>query len=233
MAILAEASPTASQQRLRVLDIGGGTGGMAVPLAELGHEVTVVDPSPDALAALDRRAREAGALDRLRAVQGDTTSLVTLCEPGTIDLACCHGVLEVVDDPAASVADIAATLAPGGTVSIVVANRLAAVLTRAIHGRLAQAREVLVSDDGRWGDGDPLPRRFDPDVVERLVVEAGLEVVTSHGVRVLSDLVPSAQLDTDADRAALLDLERTIASTPHGAALGLVAASWHVVARRV
>ena len=43
-----------------VLDIGGGTGGFAVRVAELGHRVTVVDPSPDALAALDRRAREGG-----------------------------------------------------------------------------------------------------------------------------------------------------------------------------
>ncbi|MFA6577412.1 MAG: SAM-dependent methyltransferase, partial [Nocardioides sp.] len=32
-----------------VLDIGGGTGGFAVKVAELGHRVTVVDPSPDAL----------------------------------------------------------------------------------------------------------------------------------------------------------------------------------------
>ena len=39
-----------------VLDVGGGTGGFAVPIAELGHRVTVVDPSPDALAALERRA---------------------------------------------------------------------------------------------------------------------------------------------------------------------------------
>src|SRR4051812_6793989 len=45
---------------LSVLDAGGGTGGFAVPLAELGHRVTVVDPSPDSLAALERRAAESG-----------------------------------------------------------------------------------------------------------------------------------------------------------------------------
>ena len=33
---------------LRVLDVGGGSGMFAVPLAQLGHEVTVVDPSADA-----------------------------------------------------------------------------------------------------------------------------------------------------------------------------------------
>ena len=35
-----------------VVDLGGGTGGFAVRLAESGHRVRVVDPSPDALAAL-------------------------------------------------------------------------------------------------------------------------------------------------------------------------------------
>src|SRR3954447_23522282 len=43
-----------------VLDIGGGTGGFAVRVAGLGHRVAVVDPSPDALAALARRARGGG-----------------------------------------------------------------------------------------------------------------------------------------------------------------------------
>ena len=49
-----------SEASLDVLDVGGGTGGLAVPLAALGHRVTVVDPSPDALAALARRASESG-----------------------------------------------------------------------------------------------------------------------------------------------------------------------------
>ena len=43
----------------------------AVPLARLGHDVTVVDPSADALATLRRRADTAGVGDRVRGVQGD------------------------------------------------------------------------------------------------------------------------------------------------------------------
>src|SRR5437773_1006216 len=48
---------------LDIIDVGGGTGGLAVPFAALGHNVTVVDPSPDALAAAPRRAAEAGGRD--------------------------------------------------------------------------------------------------------------------------------------------------------------------------
>ena len=43
----------------------------AVPLARLGHDVTVVDPSADALATLRRRADTAGVGDRVRGIQGD------------------------------------------------------------------------------------------------------------------------------------------------------------------
>ena len=40
----------------------------AVRLAEQGHQVTVVDPSPDALAALGRRAAESDVADRVTGV---------------------------------------------------------------------------------------------------------------------------------------------------------------------
>ena len=53
-AVLSEADPDG--RGLDVVDAGGGTGGFAVPLARAGHRVTVVDPSPDSLAALVRRA---------------------------------------------------------------------------------------------------------------------------------------------------------------------------------
>ena len=65
-----------------VLDIGGGTGGFAVRVAELGHRVPVVDPSPDALAALDRRARESGVADRVTGLQGDLSTLLDVTGPG-------------------------------------------------------------------------------------------------------------------------------------------------------
>ena len=73
-----------------VLDIGGGTGGFAVRVAELGHRVTVVDPSPDALAALDRRAREseAGVAERVTGQQGDLSTLLDVADPAAPTWCC-------------------------------------------------------------------------------------------------------------------------------------------------
>ena len=217
---------------LRILDLGGGTGGLAVALAGLGHHVTVVDPSPDALAALDRRAQDTGVAGRVHGVQGDAANLTEVHRRADIDLVCCHGVLEVVDDPHESLVAIASVLDDGGQLSLVVAQRLAAVLARALAGQLDQARHALDSEDGRWGDGDPLPRRFDLHGVSALVDSAGLEVVTAHGVRVFADLVPAALVDSEADRSALLALERAVAAHPELGVLTQIGTALHVVAAR-
>src|SRR5580693_1039354 len=76
---------------LDIVDVGGGTGGLAVPLATRGHNVTVVDPSPDALAAAQRRAAEVSA--RLTAVQGEAASLDGVVGLAAADLIICHNVL--------------------------------------------------------------------------------------------------------------------------------------------
>ena len=217
---------------LRVVDLGGGTGGLAVPLAQLGHHVTVIDPSLDALASLHRRAADSGVAERVIAVQGDAANLLEVHPDADADLVCCHAALEFVDDPAATLRSIAGVLADGGYVSLVVATRVAAVLARALAGQFAQAQCALTSDDGRWGPADPLPRRFDAAGITALVEGAGLAVQDLHGVRIFSDLVPAAYVDFDADRAALLMLEQTASRHPDYAFLGHIGAALHVLALR-
>lgn len=59
-------TPTHTQQ---ILDIGGGGGRLAVPLAEKGHKVTVADPSAEALRFLRERANK-----NVLGIQGDLMS---------------------------------------------------------------------------------------------------------------------------------------------------------------
>ena len=212
---------------LTILDVGGGTGGFAVPLAEAGHRVTVVDASPDALAALTRRAAEAGVADRVTAVQGDGDALAGQAEPASVDLILCHSVLEVVEDPAGVVAAVAATLRPGGAVSVLVASRAAAVLTRAMNGHLDVAAALLADPDGHGGSRDPLRRRYDAEGAAALLADGGLRVEEIHGVRVLVDLVPAAVVE--ADPQALLDLELAAAARPP---FRDIAVQLHLFARR-
>ncbi|MFE2428004.1 methyltransferase domain-containing protein [Streptomyces sp. NPDC059373] len=220
----------AGRDVLDVLDTGGGTGNFAVPVARLGHRVTVVDPSPDALFALERRAAEAGLTDRVRGVQGDAHGLLDVVEPGGYDVVLCHGVLEYVDDPAEGVRNAVSTLRPSGTLSLLAASRYGAVLARAIAGHFAEAQHSLTDPAGRWGAGDPVPRRFTAEDLTRLVEGAGLRVGPVHGVRVFADLVPGVLVDTEPGAFdALLRLELAAAEQP---AFHSIATQLHVLAER-
>lgn len=213
---------------LDVLDIGGGTGVSAVRVAGLGHRVTVVDPSPDALASLGRRAREEGV--EVVAHQGDLSTLLGpegLVAPGSADLVLCHGVLEHVADPGAALGTLREVLRPGGTLSLLVAQRHAAVLARAMAGHFGQALALL--DPGTAEAGGRAGRRFTHEEAAGLLAGAGLELLSVHGVRVFADLVPGSLLDLEPGAtAALLELETAVATRPEYLPL---ATQLHLLAR--
>lgn len=194
---------------LDVLDIGGGTGGSAVRIAERGHRVAVVDPSPDALASLDRRAREQGV--DVSGRQGDLSDLLDVVAADSADVVLCHGVLEVVDDPAEALARIRAVLRPGGHLSLLLAQRHAAVVARAMAGHFAQAIALLDATESA-GSRSRTGRRFTHDEAGDLLRQAGFEVASVHGIRVFADLVPGSLLDLEPGATgALVDLERAVA----------------------
>ncbi|MGH3793924.1 MAG: class I SAM-dependent methyltransferase [Pseudonocardiaceae bacterium] len=214
----------------RVLDVGGGSGVWAVPLARSGCVVTVVDPSPNALAALHRRAAEAGVQQLVHPVQGDADALADVVATAGADLVLGHGVLEVVEDTAVATRALADATAPGGAVSVLVANRYAAVLVRALAGRLADARRLLDDPHGRFGAADPLLRRFDTGSLTALIEGSGLVVELLQGDGVVADLVPSGVLEAHPGAPdQLADLELAAAARPP---LRDVAGRLHALARR-
>jgi S-adenosylmethionine-dependent methyltransferase len=224
---------------LDIVDVGGGTGGLAVPFACLGHHVTVVDPSPDALAAAQRRAAEAGAV--LAAVQGEAAGLDTVAGAAAADLVICHNVLEYVDSPADAMTAIARVLRPRATVSVLASNAVAAVLHRALAGRFTEALLLLAPGGDPPETPDPggkpfplnplgAPRRFTLPGLTALIEGAGLRAGQAHGVRIFSGLVPAVLVDGDPGSAeALRALEAAAAATPP---LRDIAAQLHILGHR-
>jgi S-adenosylmethionine-dependent methyltransferase len=226
---------------LDIVDVGAGTGGFAVGIASRGHRVTVVDPSPDALAAGRRRAAEAGVT--LTEVQGEAVDLPALVgEPGTdgtsadrgADLVICHNVLEYVDSPDAALAAVARVLRPGGTVSVLAANTVAAVLQRALAGKYAEALAMLPGTgssstfSSSAGQAPSVARRFTLPELTALLERAGLRVGDAHGIRIFSSLLPGAGADVAAVEA-LRELEDAAAACPP---LRDIATRLHVLGHR-
>ena len=208
-------APAASDERQApIVDIGGGTGGFAVPLAELGHRVQVIDPSPDALAALDRRAREAASPTGSPASRATSSTCSTWSPPAAPTWCSATACSRSSTTPPPPWPRSPAVLRPGGTLSLLVAQRHAAVVARAMAGHFqarpgpARRRPSTLAP-GRGG------RRFTHDEVTALLADAGFAPASVHGVRVFADLVPGSLLDLEPGAtAALVELEQAVADRP-------------------
>ena len=166
------ADPTAGGRRLRALFAGGGTGDGTIMLAQqladrgANAEITYVDVSRAALGIARARARAR----RLRNVRFLRASLFDVGAHGPFDYVDCCGVLHHLDDPAAGLRALAAALADGGGMGLMVygalgrtgvypaqaALRLLGAGGEAPKARPALARELLAAlPDGNWLKRNP------------------------------------------------------------------------------
>jgi len=107
---------------MTILEPGCGMGYFTLDLARMAGprgRVIAVDLQPRMLVGLEGRARKAGLLSRIeiRQAQADRLNVADLA--GQVDLALLLLVLHEVPDPARFLAEIRATLKPGGRLLLV------------------------------------------------------------------------------------------------------------------
>jgi len=228
LANLEEALPKTAQS-LHALDLGGGTGALAVRLARLGVQVTLLDASPPMLDLAKRAALEAGVAERIALKDGDA-SQVALFDSGSFDLILCHNVLEFVDDPCAVLRNAARALRdPLGIISVLVRNQAGEVLKASLlNGDLAASECNLTAE---WGDeslyGGKV-RLFTAESLKAMMVNASFAVSMERGVRVVADYLPPKVSRND-DYETIFELERKLGRKPEFAA---VARYTQCIARR-
>lgn len=189
-----------------MLDVGGGAGQQAIPLAERGYEVTILDPSPRMLDEAQSllNEEEAQTRKRVRLVDGVGEDAPRIFGSGSFDAVLCHGVLMYLDEPRTMIRAISTVVRPGGAVSILAKNAAALAMRPALEGRYADASAALDADR----DLGYLGVVTRGDTIEALTAafsETGMAREAWYGVRVFTDHLGDAM--PNHNLLEVLDLE--------------------------
>lgn len=197
----------------RALDLGAGTGEMALRLAAAGWSVTLVDGSRRMLerAAELAEARGVGARIACRAFDLDTGSIANALWGNAYDLVICHDVLEYVASPEAVLKEARAALAAEGRMSLVVRNLAGEVMKRLLRGEAPEvALGILAARRVREDLYGLDVRLFDAGEIRSFLGACGLVVVAERGVRVAADHLGDFAGGGDDAFDRMLELERRL-----------------------
>jgi S-adenosylmethionine-dependent methyltransferase len=201
--------------RPRVLDAGGGSGELALRLAQKGYGVWLLDYAP---AMLDQ------ARQRASAAQEDVRSRLTLClmsvddatsafAPGFFDAITCHTLVEYLPEPGDALRGLASLLRAGGLFSLSFVNRHAEVLRQAwSRGDPAAALSRLEQGSFSAGLFGLQGLAYTEEEASGWLQDLGFCVTAGYGVRSFADYMPADRLADAAFFDTLLDLELAAAS---------------------
>lgn len=180
-AVLARAlPPPTTQGKLRVLEVGAGTGVMSLLLAELGYELTAMDISRGMLQEARRKAAQRGLQITFEIADAETLPYAD----GQFDAVFGRHILWTLPHPDKALREWRRVLGPGG--SLVLVDSLAvrpnplARVRRAVSGLI---RNLQRPEGGhRYGPGVrealPLAGNHDPERYSELIRSAGFELVS-------------------------------------------------------
>jgi ubiquinone/menaquinone biosynthesis C-methylase UbiE len=172
----------------RIVDVGGGAGNQSIPLAGLGYDVTIVDPSAEMLRRAELRVGHEAAevAGRVRLVEARGEDAPEALGGDTFDGVLCHGVLMYLDEPDELVDGLCRLTGPGGVLSVVAKNVEVLALRHVHEGDWAAALAAFGAE--RQVNGLGLDTRGDHvEALSELIAERGVDPVAWYGVRLFTD----------------------------------------------
>jgi len=218
-----------------IVDVGGGPGAYAVPLALAGHDVHLVDAMPLHVAQAGQAA-EAAETRLASAEVGDARELAfpDASADGVLLLGPLYHLLEQVERVAA-LAEARRVLRPGGVLAAVAVSRFASFIEGLRHGWAYDHRGIVESGlhTGIHRNPDALPHRFTtahfarPEELAAELRSAGFDASGLYAVEGPAALVedPDEWMDDPVRRDWLLRQLDRIETEP-----SLLGASPHVLA---
>ncbi|WP_202320173.1 class I SAM-dependent methyltransferase [Archaeoglobus neptunius] len=131
-------------RKMRILDVGTGTGFVALRLAELGHDVTGIDLSEGMLSIAKTKATKAGL--NVTFIVGDAENLPF--DDESFDAVVCRHLLWTLPNPDKAVKEWARVVKPGGMV--VAIDGKWTTCSMAAKLRSAIGRIAIAAYERRW-----------------------------------------------------------------------------------
>jgi len=183
---------------LHVLDAGGGNGLDAIPLAQQGHAVTVLDYSAEMLAEARRNAAENSVAERMTFQQAELAAISVLFPEASFDLALCHNVVQYVDDVEAAFKTLRHALRPGGLISMICVNRYSEVYRQAFQQLKLDAAHASLDAHTIMATIFGVPVQvYAAEELRQFLQAAGFSVVGEYGLRCVCDYIPDNDIKND------------------------------------
>ena len=194
-----------------ILDVGGGAGHQSLPLARLGYDVTVVDPSAAMLAkATARLAAETEEVQRrVRLIQAEGEQAVSAVAGERFSAVLCHGVLMYLAEPEQLVEVLCRCLLPGGVVSIMALNAQTLAVRPALEGRWTDALKAFDAD-GEVGVLGTKTRADSVNGLSELLRQWQVEPEAWYGVWLFADWLDLPLDSTDVRAVAAVELRASL-----------------------
>jgi SAM-dependent methyltransferase len=194
-----------------VLDVGGGAVHQSLPLARLGFEVTVLDPSPAMLAKAEQRVSSEPdeVRRRVRLVEGPGEEAETATGGQQFAAVLCHGVLMYLDRPDPLVRALCRRTEPGGIVSVMALNARTLAVRPALERRWGHALAAFEATR----EAGVLGTETRGDTVEGLsglLQQNGVEPAAWYGVWLFADWLDLPLAGTDVAAVSAVELEASL-----------------------
>jgi S-adenosylmethionine-dependent methyltransferase len=194
-----------------VLDVGGGAAHQSLPLARLGYDVTVLDPSPAMLATAEQRLRaEADEVRaRVRLIEAPGEQAEAAVGGQRFDGVLCHGVLMYLRRPEPLVRALCRCANPGGIVSVMALNAHTLAVRPALERRWPDALAAFDAT-GEVGVLGTDTRADTPEDLTDLLHHGGVQAQAWYGVWLFTDWLDLPADSTDVAAIAAVELEASV-----------------------
>ena len=216
-----------------ILDVGGGNARDSIPLAKMGHRVTVVDYSSQMLADANVTAtQEEIPGDLLKLVEADAGTIPDLFEAASHDVVLLHNVLSYVEDAGSALEAATHSLKPSGILSLIQVNRYSEAVNAALRDRdldAAMSRLDAKRSTARQFANVPV-RRFAFEELSGLLATRGFEVIGHYGILCITGYIADDEIKYDPGFFAKLERLEAAMSARHP--YNLMAKFCHLIATR-